>query len=90
MPEWLFVLSANGLKQDGIPVKIEERLLPARKSTYVHGIRGVDTHSFERRAMGHGRNDEPSIVSGRRCGDASEPFCGLIRYQRRLCATTTQ
>jgi hypothetical protein len=50
------------LKQDVIPVKFQERFLPARKSTYVHGIRGVDTHSFERRAMGDRRNDEPSIV----------------------------
>jgi hypothetical protein len=43
-------------------MEFEESPLPARKSTYVHGIRGVDTHSFERRAMGDGRNDEPSIV----------------------------
>jgi hypothetical protein len=50
------------LKQNGIPMEFEESPLPARKSTYVHGIRGVDTHSFERRAMGDGRNDEPSIV----------------------------
>jgi hypothetical protein len=28
--------------------------------------------------------------AGRRCGDAFEPFCGLIRYQRRLCVTTTR
>jgi hypothetical protein len=56
------MLSADGLKQDGIPVEFEESLLPGRKSTYVHGIRGVDSHSFERRAMGHRRNDEPSTV----------------------------
>jgi hypothetical protein len=43
-------------------VEFEESLLPARKSTYVHGIRGVGTHSFERRAMGHRRNDEPPTI----------------------------
>jgi len=43
-------------------VKFQERFLPAGKSPHVHGIRGVDAHSFERRAMSHGRNDEPSVV----------------------------
>ena len=78
------------LEAEQHPVEFEESLLPARKPSHVHDINGVYAHPYERRAMGDGRNDEPSIVSGRRCGDASEPFCGLIRYQRRVCATTTQ
>jgi hypothetical protein len=58
----LVSLPTDGLKQNSIPVEFEEGLLPARKSTCVHGIRGVDPHSFERWAMSHGRNDEPSVV----------------------------
>jgi hypothetical protein len=56
------VLSANSLKQHSIPVEFEESLLPARKPSHVHDINGAYTHPYERRAMGDGRNDEPSIV----------------------------
>jgi hypothetical protein len=38
----LVSLPTDGLKQDSIPVELEEGLLRARKSTNVHGIRGVD------------------------------------------------
>jgi len=42
-------------------VKFQERFLPAGKSPHVRGFGGLDTRPYERRAMGHRRNDEPSI-----------------------------
>jgi hypothetical protein len=43
----LVSLPTDGLKQDGIPVKFQERFLPAGKSPHVHGFGGLYTHPFE-------------------------------------------
>lgn len=43
-------------------MKFQERLLPARKATNIYGPRRLHTHLFQRRAMGHGGNNEPAIV----------------------------
>jgi hypothetical protein len=41
------LLSADSLKQNCIPVEIKECLLTARKPTYAHSVRSIDTHAFE-------------------------------------------
>ena len=55
-------LPAIRLKQNGIPVKIEECPLPARKGTHVHRSGRIDPHPLQGRAMGHRRNDEPPAI----------------------------
>ena len=49
-----FLLSSDSLKQDGIPVKIEEGPLSARKPSDVHDINGVYAHPLQGWTMGHG------------------------------------
>ncbi len=55
-------MTAICLKQDGVPVKIEECPLPTRKATYVHRIGSIDPHPLQGRVMGHRRNDEPPAI----------------------------
>ena len=56
------MLSANGLKKDGVSVKVEELLLAAGEPSDINNPRGVDAHSLERGMMSDRRDYEPAIV----------------------------
>jgi hypothetical protein len=60
-------LPAICLKQDGIPVKIEEGPLSARKATHVHRTGRIDPHPLQGWPMGHRRNDEPPVGAATLC-----------------------
>ena len=62
------MLSANGLKKDGVSVKVEELLLAAGEPSDINNPRGVDAHSLERGMMSDRRDYELSVVL-----EANEP-----------------
>jgi hypothetical protein len=71
-------LRADRLKQDGIPVKIEELFLAAGEATYVDNLVGIDAHSLERRMVGDRRDYEVSVVF-----EANEPAIEEMINARR-------
>ena len=71
-------LRANRLKQDRIPVKVEELLLAAGELTHVNNFHSVDTHSLERRTVSDRRDDELSAVF-----EANEPAIEEMINARR-------
>jgi hypothetical protein len=56
------MLSANSLKQDGVPVKVQELLLPAGEPSHINNPRGVDVHTLERGTVSDRRDYELSGV----------------------------
>jgi hypothetical protein len=55
-------LSANSLKQDGVPVKVQKLLLAAGEPSHINNLCGVDAHSLERGTMSDRRDYELSVV----------------------------
>ena len=55
-------LPADRLKQNGVPVKIEELLLAASEASHVYSPCEIDAHSSERRTMRDRRDDKATVV----------------------------
>jgi hypothetical protein len=57
------MLSANSLKQNGVPVKVQELLLSAGEPSHINNLCGVYAHSLERETMSDRRDYELVLES---------------------------